>query len=105
MINATIFQNAFPIIAKLAPTFARAIGGFPGIAMTYVLPLLAHAAGTNSTDIPTMISNFINDPKAQNNLKDLEHDHADWLCSLLESTNRITQAEINIKLSWANPQS
>lgn len=96
-----IFKDALPIIATVAPTVAKAIGGPIGIAAGYIIPILANAFGAHPSDMSTIVSNLLSDPEANAKLQTIEDEHGDWLDGLMESVNNLQHAEINIKLDWA----
>jgi hypothetical protein len=99
-----LLSDAFPIIEKFAPGIAGAIGGPIGFAAGYIIPVLARAFGSPSTDLKQLVANILNDPHAADKLGEIEHEHSDWLCSITDSVDRLTSAEVNIKLSWAEPK-
>jgi hypothetical protein len=96
-----LFKDALPLITKFAPSIAGAIGGPVGIAAGYVVPILANAFGTHPTNIAGLVQQIVSDPNTQGKLEALEVDHGDWIESLLDTTERLTSAEINIKLGWS----
>lgn len=99
-----IFSDAFPLIQKYAPTIGAALGGGPGFAIGALLPILGNAFNAHPGDIKTLVSNIVNDPDAQAKLEQIEHEHSGWVCAMTDSVDRLTSAEVNIKLSWADPK-
>ncbi len=99
-----LFSDALPIIEKFAPSLGGVIGGPAGFAIGYIIPILAHAFGAHPNDIKQIIANIISDPDAASKLQAIEHEHADWLCAAVDSAGRLIGAEINVKLSWADPK-
>lgn len=95
-----LLGEAFPIIAKFAPTIAGALGGQMGFAAGYIIPILANAFDAHPTDLKSLISNIVNDPNTQTKLQNIEDEHCDWLCTTLDSIGNLSEAEINIKLKW-----
>lgn len=97
---STIFKEALPTIEKYAPTLGSFFGGAPGIALSIVVPLLAKAFNTEAMNFSDLISRIMKDEAAPLKLQSLEDEHYDWLCSLLNSVNKLKSAEIVIKLDW-----
>src|ERR1700689_438273 len=96
-----IFDASLPIITKFAPSIGAAIGGPYGMAGGYILPLLASAFGSHPTDLKDLVQKILNDPNAQGKLESLEHEHGDWLFNLMESSEKLQEAEISVKLRWS----
>jgi len=95
-----LFEDALPIITKFAPTVGTALGGQFGFAAGYLIPILAKAFGSHPTNLPELAHNIITDPNTEDKLKQIEHEHCDWLCTTLDSVSNLASAEINIKLNW-----
>jgi hypothetical protein len=95
-----VFKDALPIIKKFAPTIGAAIGGPVGVATGYILPLLATAFDSNTSDLKHIADTIINDPLAADKLGALEHEHCDFLCSMVGTMDRLMSVEINVKLNW-----
>jgi len=100
-----LLNDAFPIIQKFAPSIAGAIGGPVGFALGYLIPILASAFGAHPSNIKELISNIVSDPLAADKLDKIDREHGDWFCTLSDNFDRLTSAEINVKLSWAEPKS
>jgi hypothetical protein len=96
-----IFDASLPIINKFAPSIGGAIGGPYGFAAGYILPLLATAFGSHPSDVKDLVQKILNDPNAQGKLESLEHEHGDWICGLLDSAEKLQEAEISVKLRWS----
>lgn len=90
-----LLSDALPIISKFAPSIAGAIGGPVGVAAGYFIPILADAFGVHPSDIAGLTQKILNDSDAQRKLEQVESDHCD--CA-----NKLSNAEINIKLEWQN---
>ncbi len=95
-----LLGDAFPIIAKFAPSIGAAIGGPMGFAAGYLLPVLANTFNAHPTNMQELVTNILNDPNTQGKLESIEHEHGDWLCTTLDSIGNLAEAEINIKLKW-----
>lgn len=96
-----MFKEVLPLISKYSPTISAAIGGPYGFAIGYLIPILAKTFNCDPQNIAGLVKNIINDPDAQSKLESIEHDHCDWLCSIMDNVDRLSNAEINIKLSWS----
>jgi hypothetical protein len=97
-----MFDSALPIITKFSPSIGAAIGGPYGFAAGYILPILASSFGSHPSNIQDLVSRIISDPQADVKLASLEHEHGDWLCGIFDSASKLQEAEINVKLKWAN---
>lgn len=95
-----LFGDAIPIIQKFAPSVASAITSPIGFAAGYVLPLLASAFNTSPRDLNTLAAKIFEDPNAGEKLAEIEHDHGDWLCGILQSVTHLSSADIHVKLEW-----
>ena len=95
-----LFSDALPIINKFAPTIGTALGGPFGFAAGYLIPVLAKAFDAHPTNLAGLAHAIINDPNTEDKLKEIEHEHCDWLCTTLDSVSNLASAEINIKLNW-----
>lgn len=95
-----IFKDALPIIEKVAPTVAGAIGGPFGIAAGYVIPILSSAFGSDAGHLDKLASNIFADPGAEDKLKNIENQYGNWISGLMMSVNHLADAEINVKLKW-----
>ena len=96
----SIFAEALPILEKFAPSIATAIGGMPGFALSFVIPLLAKSFGTDTHNLSDLASKILKDQDAPLKLQALEHQHHDWICAVVDSSTRIKNAEISVKLNW-----
>jgi hypothetical protein len=99
-----LFKESLPLIEKFAPNIAAAITRPVSFAFGYILPILANAFDAHPTDITQISANIINDPDAQKKLEQIKHEHSDFLCTAIHSFDRLTSAEINIKVGWADPK-
>lgn len=95
-----LFADALPIITKFAPSIGAAIGGPVGAATGFVVPLLATAFGVHPSDIGGLTQKILDDPDSQGKLEQIEEEHGDWVCRLMDSVNNLSHAEVNIKLDW-----
>ena len=95
-----LFGDALPIIEKFAPSIGGAIGGPVGVAAGYVVPILANAFGAHPSNIKELVGNILADSGAQSKLEAIEHEHGDWVCTLMDSVGNLTSAKINIELTW-----
>lgn len=95
-----LFSDALPLIQKFAPTIGAAIGGPMGLATGYVIPILANAFGSKPNDFKDLVKNILNDSHAQEKLESIEHEHGDWVCTLMDSVNNLSSMKINIELTW-----
>ena len=95
-----IFQEVLPIIQRVAPSVAAALGGPITMAAEYILPILTQAFGINSGDPHDVVQAILSHDGSENTLAKVEEEHSDVLCGLMNSMNHLSQAEINIKLSW-----
>jgi hypothetical protein len=95
-----LLKDAWPIIESAAPTIARAVGGVPGVAISYVLPLLYRAFNAEKGNIPELINNIVNSPNAKDILSDVEHEHGDWLCTMLDSVGQLESVKFNVEIQW-----
>lgn len=95
-----VLADALPVIAHYAPTLAAAFSNPLGTACGYVVPLLASAFGSGTSNLSGLVKNILNDPKAESKLAQLETDHKDILNQLMQDVNDLTSAEISIKLNW-----
>lgn len=95
-----IFREALPVLENIAPLVAKFIGGYPAIAAEYLLPVLTNVAGIHSGDVGQLVRDIINKNETQNKIKRFEDDHSDLLNSLLENVNKLSSAEINVKLNF-----
>jgi len=98
-----LFKDALPVLENVAPIVAKFIGGYPAIAAEYLLPLLTHAAGINTGDVGQLVKDIINKESTQDMMKKFECDHKDLLCNLLDNVNKLSSAEINVKLNFNKP--
>jgi len=98
-----LFGDALPLISKFAPSIGEAIGGPVGLAAGYVLPILATSFNAKPADIKQLVTNILNDSNAKDKLETLEHEHGDWICTLTDSVNNLSSAEINLKFEWQKP--
>lgn len=97
-----LFANAIPLLETFAPTIAGTLAGPPGFAAGYIIPILAHAFNAlpkNATDI---VKNIVEDKDVGTKLQDLETIHAHLLLAMSDHLGNLSEAEINIKLSWDN---
>ncbi len=94
-----IFKDALPILEEVAPMIARLIGGYPAIAAEYLLPALTKVVGSHG-DVGQLAKDIVSKDFAQQCIKDFEHEHSDVLHSLLENINKLSSAEINLKLNF-----
>lgn len=97
-----ILTDAFPIIEQFSPALATAIGGPPGFAVGFILPILAHTFGAKPTDIKQLVSNIKADPQSQSKLKQIENDCLDILRNVPSNMNQLVSCKINLELEW-NP--
>lgn len=95
-----LFDDALPIIQKFSPTIGAAIGGPFGLAAGYVVPVLASAFGTHPSNIKDLVGKILTDSDAQGKLEAIEHEHGDWVCTLMDSVGNLTSAKINVELTW-----
>lgn len=95
-----VFQDVLPIIQRVAPSVASALGGPFTLAANYILPILSSAFGVNTQEPKDVVQAILSHDGYENTLAKVEEDHCDVLCGLMNSVNHLTQAEINIKLSW-----
>lgn len=96
----SIFKEAIPTLEKFSPTIAAAIGGPPGLAISFVIPMLAKAFGADSHNLNDIVKAIVKDVDAPIKLEALEHQNHDWLCAIMDSVNNLVAAEINIRLDW-----
>jgi hypothetical protein len=95
-----VFKDALPIIEKFSPSIAGAIGGVPGFALSFVIPLLAKTFNADSHNLSDIVTNIVKDQAAAVKLEGLEHQHHDWICAVTESAGKLLHAEVNVKLDW-----
>ncbi len=95
-----VFRDALPIIKNFAPSIAAAIGGPVGVATGYVLPILASAFGVDSSNPRSIAEAILAGSNSEDTLKELEHEHGDWICKLLDSVGNLASAKINVELTW-----
>jgi hypothetical protein len=95
-----VFREVLPLIQRVAPSVAAAIGGPIGMAADYIFPVLADAFGVSTSEPKAVVDAILSHDGSENTLAKVEADHCDVLCGLMNSVNQLSQAEINIKLSW-----
>jgi alkyl hydroperoxide reductase subunit AhpF len=94
MLN-TIFKDISPLLLKVAPTIATALGSpIAGIA----LQILANKFGGDVVNPAALVNTISNHPNAGHILTEAENDHASVLKSLL-SDNKIKSVEMNFKVN------
>lgn len=93
-----LLADIAPILLKSAPTIATALGSpLAGIAMTLVSTMF----GTDEKDPNSLIKKVMDDvPTANSIFQELECKHGGVFQKLLNSTDTLSSAEINIKLTW-----
>lgn len=96
-----LFNDALPLIKNFAPTIGLAIGSPFGVASGYAVSLLANLFDSSPADVKQLVSNIMDDPNANQKLEDLEKRHGVWIAGLMKSVNKLSKAEINVKLEWS----
>lgn len=94
------FDLVMPWLKVAAPTIGSAIGGPFGAAVGYIIPVLANAFGAHPTDIKDLVQKMLENPDRDKIIQQVEHEHGDWICTLMDSTSNLTKAEVTIKLEW-----
>lgn len=95
-----VFREALPVIQRVAPSVAAAIGGPIGMAADYIFPILANAFGVSTAEPTQVVQAILSHDGSENTLAKVEQEHCDVLCGIMNSMTHLSQAEINIKLSW-----
>jgi hypothetical protein len=96
-----ILGEAFPIVQRVAPIIATALGSpIAGSATMFGLNLLASAFGVNPSNIKSLENAIVTDPDAESRLGDLESQFSDWFQSNAHKFKMPLKAEINVKLEW-----
>jgi hypothetical protein len=96
-----ILGNAFPIIEKVAPVIASALGSpFNGAAAMFGINLLAHAFGINPSNVNELSDAILSHPDSHDKLSRLEDCFAEWFENNQQYFKLPTKAEFNIKLEW-----
>jgi hypothetical protein len=101
MMFKEIFAEAFPVIEKLAPSIAGAIGSPVASAATmFGINLLGNALNVNPVNVRDVAQAVLTDPDAQGKISDLETMFAQWFKGH-QCFKMPAKAEINVKLEWA----
>ncbi len=95
-----LLSDALPVISKFAPSIAGAIGGPVGVAAGYVVPLLANAFGVHPSDTAGLAQKILHDSESQGKLEQLEIEHGDQVCGLMNSIDNLASLKLNIELTW-----
>lgn len=95
-----MLTNALPIIASYAPTISRAIGGPFGVAISYIIPVLANAFGIEPDNIESLGTAISTDEAAPDKLRKIEKDHAECLIELMHGLTELSSLKINIEINW-----
>jgi len=95
-----IFNDALPIIQRVAPTIASAIGGPLGLASGYVLPILASAFNIHPSNPQSIVQAILSHDGSEDTLASVEKEHGSVLCDLMNTVSNLENAEINVKLNW-----
>jgi hypothetical protein len=95
-------NKLLPILKNATPLLTKVLGGGYGMALSILVPIFSKAFNVNSSNFSDIVEAIIKDPEAEKKLKEIEHEHADWLCTLLDSASSLIEAEINIKLKWSD---
>lgn len=98
-----ILQDIFPILEKVAPTFATALGSpIAGVASTFALSILANKFGLNPKDVAKLPEVINADPECNDKLCEIENTFADWFKNNAQQIKSPSKAEINVKVEWDN---
>jgi hypothetical protein len=101
MMFKELFIDVFPIIEKVAPIVATALGGPYAATASIAINLLSKAFGSSEHDIPSLVKNIIDDPDSHKKLLDVQSmltdSHKELLIDKLKMPNEI---EITLKAKW-----
>lgn len=98
-----VLKTALPIIQKSAPFVASMLGSpAAGVGTSWAMSLLANAFGIKPAQIEDLSDTICNDPDAHNKLCNLEESFVHWFADNAKPTKPLSNAEVNIKLSWDN---
>ncbi len=94
-----LLVDAWPVIEKVAPAIATAIGGpLVGSAATAVTFL---AKKFNVNDIALIASNILNDPQAEEKLAEANLDFSDEMTkAAVKSLGKLSSLKANLELTW-----
>lgn len=95
-----LFKDAWPIIETAAPSLARVFGGAPVMAINFLLPLIYKAFNVEAGNLPQLINSILNNTDASVKLESIEHEHGDWMCSMLDSIGQLESLEFSVKINW-----
>jgi hypothetical protein len=99
-----LLNDALPIISNYAPTIASVITGHVGIAAGFIISILANAFSVHPNGITGLSAQINNDPENQEKLEKLEKEFGGLIGDLINTSNSLSKAEINIKLEWDGAQ-
>ena len=94
-----MLADAWPVIEKVAPVLAQALGGpLVGSAVT-ALGFLAKKLNTNGWE--SMIQAITNDPDAENKLQEIDGEFAQSLSqAAVVSIGKLASLKANVELTW-----
>jgi hypothetical protein len=96
-----LLADAWPIVEKVAPIIASAVGGpLVGSAATAITLL---AKKFNIHDLTQIAAGILNDPQAEEKLAEANLDFSDEMTkAAVKSLSKLASAEIHVKLAWQN---
>jgi hypothetical protein len=97
-------NKLLPILKNATPLLTKVLGNGYGTALSFLIPIFSKAFNVPSNNLPEIVEAIIKDPDAETKLREIEHEHGDWLCTLLDSASSLSEAEINIKLKWSDSE-
>jgi hypothetical protein len=96
-----ILAEVFPIIQKVAPTFATALGSpGAGLATTFALSMLAKEFGVNPGDVHQLVTCISGDPDCNSKLSNIESEFSGWIKNSGLQITPPSKIEMSLKLEW-----
>ena len=96
-----ILGEAFPVLQKIAPVIANAVGTpTAGSAAIIGMNLLANALDLNPANLNQIGPAILANPDANNILASLEDRFAGWFKSYVPTLKMPISLEINVKMTW-----
>lgn len=99
-----ILSQLLPLIEKLAPSIAKALGlNSIANATPWALYLLAKTFGLKLNELQHLPEAIANDPESSDKLQYLEDSFSEWFVNnSTEMTKRLSDLEIHVKVSFDN---
>lgn len=94
-------SEVFPLIEKVAPVVAQALGGPYAGTASLVLGLVAKAFGVDKHDVPALVKSILEDPESHAKLLDVQSEIPNEFVEMFRNLLKLPkEAEVNVKLRW-----